>query len=162
MTRSRLIAAALAAAAAATAAPASLPASATSSSAATVVRGLYAWYAGPHPGKDRFWGDDLPRAKAYLDPGLYTLLRNTIAYQNARHEAILDFDPFIGAQIRATSTAVGTPTARGAYTAVPVAVTYEHAGKGVVTAIVSNATGRVYDIEGSNYKLRSLLTTSLK
>ena len=161
MTRCSFCAAALTAAGT-LCAPAMLQAAPSASSPAAVVQRLYAWYRGPHPVRGGYWGDDLSRAQPFFDPGLYALLRDSVAFQRTYGMLVLDFDPFIGAQIAATSIEPKAPVARGAFTAVPLAIAYEKGGHGAVTVIVANASGRVYDIDGRGYTLRSMLAASLK
>jgi Protein of unknown function (DUF3828) len=142
-----------------------IPASAQSTPATNVVRHLYDWYFGAQRHRPGMWMNDLVHARPSLDPALYALLRAGVTYDNDHHSAdILDFDPFVAAQIDASSYAVGPPAGSGDRVVVPVTLTYRHGGKNVVRVIVQRegTSYRVYDIEGKDYALRSLLTMNLK
>lgn len=144
---------------------AALPVRAQSTPATSVVRRLYDWYFAAQAHRPGMWMDDLVHARPYLDPKLYALLRAGVTYDNAHHSAdILDFDPFIAAQIEASSFVVGAPAGTGARVVVPVTLAYRHGGKNVVRVVVQRegTSYRVYDIEGKDYALRSLLTLNLK
>ena len=142
-----------------------VPARAQSTSATAAVHGLYDWYFAANKKRQAGWMNDLAHARPYLDPGLLALLQHGIAYDVKNHSAdILDFDPFIAAQVPASSYNVGAPSGGGDRVVVPVSLSYGRSGKGAVRVIVrrEGTSYRVYDIQTNDYALRALLTRNLK
>lgn len=141
------------------------PAHAAPSGATAVVDHFYNWYF-TTTRRDRYWGAQFPQAKAYFDPTLYTLVQTALTRESAEHSDIIDFDPFVNAQVYAASFQVGTATVRGVTTYVPVTLPIQgrHGVSSHLTMMLryENGSYRIYDIDYTAFHFRSFLQQALK
>lgn len=138
------------------------PAAAPSGSA-SVVNSFYRWYFsvnGSHGG----WTDHFAQARSYFDPSLYALLSKMLAEEQREHAEVLDFDPFVFAQMPAKSFTLGTAVASGSSVKVPVTLHFGSAQTTHLTAIVRQNGGWQIEnlVYGSEGNLRSMLEKAVK
>lgn len=99
--------------------------------AVRTVNAFYGWYLSMHGN----W-TNLSGARPYLTSSLYASLAKVDAEQAATHEAMLDFDPFSGAQAEAAAFTTGTPAGNGNSASVPVRIRLSGGnGSSVVRAV---------------------------
>lgn len=133
---------------------------AQTSGAAPTVNGFYRWYVGSHD-----W-TNLSGARSFLSPSLYAALEKLVATERREHVAMLDFDPFSGAQAKAASYSTGTPVGNEAGTVIPVRIRLSggNGSSSVRVIVVHGASG--WKIDNFVYpgmgNLRSALSDALK
>lgn len=128
-----------------------------------VVNRFYRWYMkNPLHVRDHF-----AAVRPLFEPELYDKLQKVFQREAKRNEALLDFDPFVNAQVLATAYRVGTPVMeRGSWATVPMTVTYERGGgKKTLQVVVHRFVDRwrifnfVYD---KSFDLNRMLDELLK
>jgi hypothetical protein len=116
---------------------------------ANVVQSFYAWYFSPSVNRRAF--DHLGGARQFMTKPFWELLARVRPYEQV-HGAVLDADPFIDAQIEASSVSLGSSfTFNGAAT-VTVVVHYPKdpsAGHVKVMLVRTVAGWRIDDVAGA-------------
>jgi hypothetical protein len=135
----------------------------TPSSAAGVVNSFYRWYFSVNTTRAG-WRGHFSEARPYLDPSLYNLVTKMLAEEKRSQGVALDFDPFINAQMPATSFTVGTPSSSKTPTQIPVAFGFGKAPDRTHVTVVVRKSG-AWQIENfmyaSNGDLRSIIQKQL-
>lgn len=136
-------------------------ASAQAPGAARVVNAFYAW----HFANKQDW-TKLSSARQYFTPSLYASLAKVLAIQESAHEEVLDYNPFIHAQIEAQSYTTGRASGSGSTLSVPVNLRFkDSSGVSVIRVIVVQRSGE-WKIDNLVYPgygdLRSALRDALK
>lgn len=137
---------------------------APSSGSASVVNSFYRWYFsvnGSHGG----WTDHFVQARSYFDPSLFALLSKMLTEEQREHAEVLDFDPFVFAQMPATSFTLGTAVASGSTVKIPVTLHFGKSGQTThLSAIVRQNGGWQIEnlVYGSEGNLRSMLEKAVK
>jgi hypothetical protein len=137
---------------------------AASSGPATVTTSFYKWYFSVNATKGG-WSGHFAEARPYLDPSLYALIGKVLAEERKSGGAVLDFDPFVDAQERASGFSVGSAPSEKSPANVPVSLTFgSSAQRGHITAVVRmNDTWQITNFSyGSDGDLRSIIAKALK
>ncbi|HZV77660.1 MAG TPA: DUF3828 domain-containing protein [Candidatus Babeliales bacterium] len=141
------------------------PPAAPNSPSATV-SSFYVWYSKHGQGSAEPWSQPagLVGAKPYLTDGFYRELTAVLAEQTRTHQAILDWDPFVDAQLTASKIQIGAASVRNGVAEVPVAIWYVHgAPPERIKAIVrQDGAWRIDDITvHDGHSLRAVLRVDL-
>lgn len=95
------------------------------------VTSFYQWYFTGKPDWTQLAG-----ARRFLTPSLYSELHHVVEVQQRKGGAVLDFDPFIGAQERAQSYEVLPARGQGTHMSVPVRLSFEHSSANRTTVAI--------------------------
>jgi len=135
--------------------------SAQTSGAAHAVDGFYSWYIARH-------GDwtQLSGARPYLSSSLYAPLQKVVNIERREQAAVLDFDPFSGAQAEAASYSVGSPVGSGSTASVPVRIRLSggNGASALRVMVVHGSSGWKIDniVYGNGTDLKRALQSALK
>jgi hypothetical protein len=142
---------------------ATVSAAAAAPTPTAVVRSFYQWYFSPSAKGHTF--DHLGAAREFFTPSFYALLSRVMPYERL-HGEVLEADPFIDAQIEASSVSVGSATITDGSAAVPVTVRYPRSISGgqVKVIVVKTAAGwRIDDFVGTTGgSVKSMLAHNMK
>lgn len=134
---------------------------AQTSGATQVVNAFYGWYFANQAN----W-TNLSGARQFFTPALYAPLEKVIEQEKREQAEILDFNPFVDAQIEAQSYATGTSSGNGATVSVPVSLRFPHSKEpGILHVIVRRGpSGWKIDnfVYPDNGNLRRTLQDALK